>query len=123
MPEVRSRFDFSHCADLGQSHSNDSKGGGRVHLSRVLLGVTGVRSSITTDLAAIVRQIREVSDKPIAVGFGISTPEQAQAMAAISDGAIVGSALVKIIEESGEACAAAAYDYASLLAEAVKQEK
>lgn len=87
------------------------------------LGVTGVRSSITTDLAAIVRQIREVSDKPIAVGFGISTPEQAQAMAAISDGAIVGSALVKIIEESGEACAAAAYDYASLLAEAVKQEK
>lgn len=87
------------------------------------LGVTGVRSSITTDLAAIVRQIREVSDKPIAVGFGISTPEQAQAIAAISDGAIVGSALVKIIEESGEACAAAAYDYASLLAEAVKQEK
>lgn len=87
------------------------------------LGVTGVRSSITTDLAAIVRQIREVSDKPIAVGFGISTPEQAQAMAAISDGAIVGSALVKIIEESGEACATAAYDYASLLAEAVKQEK
>ncbi len=77
------------------------------------LGVTGVRSSITTDLAAIVRQIREVSDKPIAVGFGISTPEQAQAMAAISDGAIVGSALVKIIEESGEACAAAAYDYAA----------
>lgn len=65
------------------------------------LGVTGVRSEITTDIAAIMAQIREVTDVPVAVGFGISTPDQASAMAADSDGVIVGSAIVRIIAEYG----------------------
>ena len=66
------------------------------------LGVTGERSEINTDLAAIVRTVRENTKIPCAVGFGISTPEQARAMAALSDGAIVGSAIVRIVEEYGK---------------------
>lgn len=65
------------------------------------MGVTGVRSEITTDVASIVKTVREVTDVPTAIGFGISTPEQARAMAAVSDGAIVGSAIVKIIAKYG----------------------
>ena len=69
------------------------------------LGVTGTRSEITTDLDSIVAQIREVSDTPIAIGFGISDAEAAKTMAAKADGAIVGSAIVKIIAAEGEAAA------------------
>ncbi len=65
------------------------------------LGVTGVRSEIKTDLASIVEVVRQNSSIPCAIGFGISTPEQAKAMAAISDGAIVGSAIIKILEKYG----------------------
>ena len=66
------------------------------------LGVTGERSEISTDLATIVKTVRENTAIPCAVGFGISTPEQARAMAALSDGAIVGSAIVRIVEEYGK---------------------
>ncbi len=66
------------------------------------LGVTGVRKSITTDISAITEKIREVTDVPCAVGFGISTPEQAAAMAAQSDGAIVGSAIIRMIGKYGK---------------------
>ena len=66
------------------------------------LGVTGTRSEITTDLASIVKAIRENTDVPCAIGFGISNPEQAKKMADISDGAIVGSAIIKIIEKYGK---------------------
>ena len=66
------------------------------------LGVTGVRSSITTDLAPIVRTIRENASIPCAVGFGISGPEQARKMAAEADGVIVGSAIVKIVAQYGK---------------------
>lgn len=65
------------------------------------LGVTGVRSEINTDIASLVSLIREVSDIPCAVGFGISSPAQAAKMASVSDGAIVGSAIVRIIAEKG----------------------
>ncbi len=65
------------------------------------LGVTGTRSEITTDLNSIVKVVRENTSIPCAIGFGISTPEQARAMAAISDGAIVGSAVVKLLEKHG----------------------
>ncbi len=65
------------------------------------LGVTGTRSEIKTDIASIVKVIREHTDVPCAVGFGISTPEQAAKMAGISDGAIVGSAIIKILAEYG----------------------
>ena len=63
------------------------------------LGVTGTRSEITTDLASIVSVVRENTDTPCAIGFGISTPEQAKKMSAISDGAIVGSAIVRLLEQ------------------------
>ncbi len=66
------------------------------------LGVTGTRSEIKTDLASIVSVIRENTDIPCAIGFGISTPEQAKKMSEISDGAIVGSAIIKIIEKYGK---------------------
>ena len=66
------------------------------------LGVTGERSKITTDIAAMVKLVRENMSIPCAVGFGISTPEQAGQMAALSDGAIVGSAIVRLIAEGAE---------------------
>ena len=66
------------------------------------LGVTGTRSEITTDLGSVVSVIRQNTDVPCAVGFGISTPEQASKMASLSDGAIVGSAIIKIIEKYGK---------------------
>ncbi len=66
------------------------------------LGVTGTRSEIKTDLASIINVIRENTDVPCAIGFGISTPEQAKKMADVSDGAIVGSAIIKIMEKYGK---------------------
>ncbi|MBQ3447858.1 MAG: tryptophan synthase subunit alpha [Synergistaceae bacterium] len=65
------------------------------------LGVTGTRSEITTDLASIVGAVRRNSDIPCAIGFGISTPQQARNMAGIADGVIVGSAIVKLLAEYG----------------------
>ena len=67
------------------------------------LGVTGVRSEIKTDLTSIVASVRANTKIPCAIGFGISTPAQAKKMAAVSDGAIVGSAIIKIIAKHGEA--------------------
>ena len=66
------------------------------------LGVTGVRQNITTDLKSIIKDIKANTDLPAAIGFGISTPEQAAKMAEIADGVIVGSAIVKICEEHKE---------------------
>jgi len=66
------------------------------------MGVTGVRSEITTDIGAMVKLVRENTAIPCAVGFGISTPTQAKRMADLSDGAIVGSAIVRLIAEHGK---------------------
>lgn len=66
------------------------------------LGVTGTRSEIKTDLESIVEVVRRNTDIPCAIGFGISTPEQAARMAGIADGAIVGSAIIKLIEKYGK---------------------
>ncbi len=66
------------------------------------MGVTGVRNSITADVDAMVALVREVTDVPVAIGFGISTPEQAETMAEKSDGVIVGSAIVRMIEKYGK---------------------
>lgn len=85
------------------------------------MGVTGVRNNIETDIPAIVSSIREVTDLPAAVGFGISTPEQAEAMASASDGAIVGSAIVKLIEKHGDHAAEAVREYVRTMKEAVKR--
>ena len=66
------------------------------------LGVTGTRSEIKTDLASIVEVVRRNTKTPCAIGFGISTPEQAHKMAAIADGVIVGSAIIKLLERYGK---------------------
>lgn len=83
------------------------------------MGVTGVRQKITTDLKTIVGQIREVTSLPAAIGFGISTPGQASDMAAISDGAIVGSAIVRLIAEYGREAEEPVREYVRQMAEAV----
>lgn len=83
------------------------------------LGVTGTRSEITTDLTSIVKVVRENADIPCAIGFGISTPEQAKKMAYISDGAIVGSAIIKIIEKYGRDAAPEVGKYIKSMKDAI----
>jgi tryptophan synthase alpha chain len=75
------------------------------------LGVTGVRSEITTDLDSIIKLIKESSDTPAAIGFGISTPEQAAAMSKKADGVIVGSAMVRIVAQYGKEAPAKLSEY------------
>jgi len=84
------------------------------------MGVTGVRSEITTDIGAMVESIRKVTDVPCAIGFGISTPEQARTMAGMADGVIVGSAIVKIIAKYGEAAGQELFDYVKTMKDAVR---
>ena len=83
------------------------------------LGVTGTRSEITTDLSSIVRVVRQNTDIPCAIGFGISTPEQAAKMAAVSDGAIVGSAIIKLVEKHGKDAAGPVGEYVKSMKQAV----
>ena len=85
------------------------------------LGVTGTRNEITTDLAPIIQTIRENAKVPVAIGFGISTPEQAKKMAAISDGAIVGSAIEKILAQHGKESAEYIGDYVRSMKNALKE--
>ena len=84
------------------------------------LGVTGMRSAITTDIGAMVQLVKAAKDIPCAVGFGISTPEQAAAMAAKSDGAIVGSAIVKLCGQYKEACVPYVKEYVKSMKDAVR---
>ena len=84
------------------------------------LGVTGTRSSITTDLASIIDVVRKNSDIPAAIGFGISTPEQAAKMAAVSDGAIVGSAIIKILAQYGKDAPKYVGEYVKSMKDAVR---
>ncbi len=85
------------------------------------LGVTGVRSEISTDIGEIVRVIRENTNVPCAVGFGISKPEQAKKMAALSDGAIVGSAIIRILEKYGKDAAPYVGEYVKSMKDAVRE--
>lgn len=85
------------------------------------LGVTGVRSEITTDIAAIAKTVKENASVPCAVGFGISTPKQAADMAAVSDGAIVGSALVKLVAQYGRDAAVPVGEYVKAMKDAVRK--
>ena len=80
-----------------------------------------MRKEITTDINAIVEEIRQATDVPCAVGFGIATPDQAYAMAKASDGAIVGSAIVKIVEQYGEASPKYVYEYCKEMVDAVNE--
>ena len=83
------------------------------------LGVTGMRSQITTDIGAMVELVKQEKDIPCAVGFGISNPEQAKKMAAQSDGVIVGSAIVKLCGTYGENCVSYVKDYVKSMKDAI----
>lgn len=85
------------------------------------LGVTGVRATITTDISVMVNLVREVKDVPVAVGFGISTPEQAKKMVGQSAGAIVGSAIVKIVEKYGKDAPKYVEEYVKEMVQAIKE--
>ncbi len=87
------------------------------------LGVTGTRSEIKTDLSSIIDIVRQNTDIPCAVGFGISTPAQAKKMAEISDGAIVGSAIVKLLEKHGKNAPEPIGRYVKSMKDAIRQER
>jgi len=84
------------------------------------LGVTGVRNAITSDISGMVKLIRENTDTPCAVGFGISTPEQAKNMADKADGAIVGSAIVKLVAEHGTEASGPVGTYIKSMKDAIR---
>ncbi len=84
------------------------------------LGVTGVRQNIGTDITGMINAVKNVNDIPCAVGFGISTPEQAAEMAKFGDGVIVGSAIVRICAEHGENCLPHVIDYVKSMVAAIK---
>jgi len=83
------------------------------------MGVTGIRSQITTDISSITKTIKSVTEIPAAVGFGIHTPAQAAQMARIADGVIVGSAIVKIAAEYGAQAGSHIYRYVKEMKDAV----
>ena len=84
------------------------------------LGVTGARSEIKTDLASIVSVVRQNTEIPCAIGFGISTPEQAGKMAQLADGVIVGSAIVKLLEKYGKDAPKYVGEYVKSMKDAMK---
>ncbi len=85
------------------------------------LGVTGVRTEIKTDIAAMISMVREVTDTPCAIGFGISTPEQAKEFAGAADGAIVGSAIVKLVTQYGKESIGPVAEYVKEMKAAVRE--
>lgn len=85
------------------------------------LGVTGVRGEIRTDIGAMLEQVRGVSEIPCAIGFGISTPEQARDMARLADGVIVGSAIVRLAAQSGRDCVQPVIRYVEEMKRAVSE--
>jgi tryptophan synthase alpha chain len=85
------------------------------------LGVTGVRSNITTDIGDMVALVKSAADIPCAVGFGISTPEQARAIAKKADGVIVGSAIVKIIAQHGADSVVPVSEYVRSMKQAITE--
>lgn len=84
------------------------------------LGVTGTRTEITTNVGEMVELVKKTKDIPCAIGFGISTPEQAANMAGYADGVIVGSAIVKIIAQYGVDAAEPVYDYVKSMKDAIR---
>ncbi len=86
------------------------------------MGVTGVRSEIKTDLEAMTAIIKSVTDIPVCVGFGISTPEQAKTISAYADGVIVGSAIVKIIEKHRQNADGTLENYVKSMKEAISEQ-
>jgi tryptophan synthase alpha chain len=84
------------------------------------LGVTGVRATINKGVADMIKEVKKVKDIPCAIGFGISTPEQAKEMSAISDGVIVGSAIVRIVGEYGKDCVEKVGEYVKSMKQAMQ---
>ena len=84
------------------------------------LGVTGTRTEITTDIGSMVKLVRKSTDIPCAVGFGISKPEQAAKMADLSDGVIVGSAIIKIVAEEGRDSISHIGEYVKSMKDAIR---
>ena len=84
------------------------------------LGVTGTRTEITTDIGAITSIIRESTDIPTAIGFGISNPDQARNMAAHADGVIVGSAIVRLLEKHGKDAAGPVGEFVRSMKDAIR---
>lgn len=85
------------------------------------LGVTGTRAEIKTDLASIMAVVRENTQIPAAIGFGISSPAQARHMAGLADGVIVGSAIIKLLAQYGKEAPARIGAYVKEMKEAVLQ--
>jgi len=83
-----------------------------------LTGITGASLKDFSEVRARLKSIRQITDKPVAVGFGVSTPEQARALGKMADGIIVGSAIVRLIEQHIEDP-----ELASVVAELVKELK
>lgn len=83
------------------------------------MGVTGVRKEINTNVAEMTGMVRQATDVPCAIGFGISRPDQAAQMAQVSDGAIVGSAIVRMVGEHGAECIPMVTEYVKKMKEAV----
>lgn len=84
------------------------------------MGVTGVRSEIKTDLESITKAIKEVTDVPVAIGFGINTPEQARKYSHIADGVIVGSAIVKLVAEHKTDAPKYVYEYVKSMKDSIR---
>ena len=85
------------------------------------LGVTGVRQELGGEVEQMIKLVKQVKDIPCAVGFGISTPRQAASMARISDGVIVGSAIVKIVEQYGMDCIPHVSSYVRAMKKAISE--
>lgn len=85
------------------------------------LGVTGERKKITTDIAYMIGLAKALRDIPCAVGFGISTPQQAHDIASVCDGVIVGSAIVRLVAQYGKGCARPVSDYITILKKAISK--
>ena len=84
------------------------------------LGVTGVRSEIKTDIPSLCAAVKAATDVPCAIGFGISTPEQAAEMAASADGVIVGSAIVKLLAQYGKDAPSHVGEYVKSMVDAIR---
>ena len=84
------------------------------------MGVTGVRSEIKTDIGHIMEAVKKYAKVPAAVGFGISKPEQAKKMADLSDGVIVGSAIVKLVAQYGSEAPDHIYEYVKSMKDAIR---
>jgi tryptophan synthase alpha chain len=83
-------------------------------------GITGLQQAAQTSIEAAVAKLKAATRLPVAVGFGVRTPEQAAAIAQVADGVVVGSAIVDLVGEHGAAAAGPVRDYVATLANAIR---